>query len=1009
MLFCPCAPSESSSLLYQKMAPDPRPLAPEGGKLRTLNSQTSEPRTLNLQTLYVKKHTCNMKLIRTVLISVFLALPLMLGAQGFFKTYPPSALGECIDFEPSNAGGFWLIGNINGHALSRADAQGSVLWHVASLDAYTPKDIAQAADASVVVLFDDPQSPFCRLVRVSDAAQGTILWNIQLTGITLPKAMRSVAACPDGGFVVAGDTREASGRQVFVVQKIGADGQLLWSTQLSESLGEYQVKHLIVLDGGQIVVGGIQRYQNSTDFFVASTDAGGNLLWKKILPMTGRQLLHALEPAYNGGILLLGYTQEINPTQNVLLHFNAQGVLQWQKSFYIGTPSPLSTTNISPIGSCLAQNASGTIYLPANYFDEFGQVQDHRLMRFDANGNLLADPIIDGGVAEPHAVQLDAQGFVLISGYTDGGGFLLRCNTDGGLFKNQLQGSVYLDKNVDCIFNSNDIPALGMNIRLKNTSSGAQFFAHTDQSGGYKVRLPDGEYAVQVNPAISLPNYWTVCDTPLVTIAPNTPLVTAPILGISTAAACPLLEVNLSSSILRSCTTATWRVQYCNYGIEAATNAYVEIDLGSSGMLYESSGIPLTSQTGSILRFELGNVNPFDCGQFSIQLAVPCGLPPGMPICATAYIYPDSLCIPNQSNWDGAEIEVSGDCSGDVALRIHNKGAGDMSQALQYIVIEDHIVYMQGSFKLNAGQDTVLTVANPSGRAYYLRAEQSPGLKLPGNPSVVVDNCNNNLPAFLQLELPANENSPFISEFCDEIRAAYDPNDKRGFPLGWQAAHYLERGQELEYMIRFQNTGNDTAFLVVLRDTLDLNTLDPGSIRPGSSSHPYTFSFGEEPGELIFKFNRILLPDSSTNESASQGFVTFTVQQQPNLPDGTLIENRAGIYFDFNPVVLTNTSIHTIGRPLLSSIDPGPALPGISVAVMPNPFQGYTVLKVQGWKDASPLEFRLLDAAGRVVRTAGFTTSEYRFEAENLPNGLYYYQITAGGLPLARGKMVLIR
>ena len=133
------------------------------------------------------------------------------------------------------------------------------------------------------------------------------------------------------------------------------------------------------------------------------------------------------------------------------------------------------------------------------------------------------------------------------------------------------------------------------------------------------------------------------------------------------------------------------------------------------------------------------------------------------------------------------------------------------------------------------------------------------------------------------------------------------------------------------------------------------------------------------------------------------------MQQQPNLPDGTLIENRAGIYFDFNPVVLTNTYTHTIGRPLFSSINPGPALPDVSVQVMPNPFQAYTVLKVQGWKEASPLQFRLFDAAGRVVCTADFTNLEYRFEAENFENGLYYYQIMAGSLPLARGKMVLIR
>jgi uncharacterized repeat protein (TIGR01451 family) len=73
------------------------------------------------------------------------------------------------------------------------------------------------------------------------------------------------------------------------------------------------------------------------------------------------------------------------------------------------------------------------------------------------------------------------------------------------------------------------------------------------------------------------------------------------------------------------------------------------------------------------------------------------------------------------------------------------------------------------------------------------------------------------------------------------VIGSFDPNDKRGFPLGWQDQHLLERNQDIEYMIRFQNTGNDTAFLVVVRDTLPVATLDPGTLRPISASHDYTW------------------------------------------------------------------------------------------------------------------------------------------------------------------------
>ena len=114
----------------------------------------------------------------------------------------------------------------------------------------------------------------------------------------------------------------------------------------------------------------------------------------------------------------------------------------------------------------------------------------------------------------------------------------------------------------------------------------------------------------------------------------------------------------------------------------------------------------------------------------------------------------------------------------------------------------------------------------------------------------------------------------------------------------------------MEYLIRFQNTGTDTAFLVVIRDTIS-PFLDPATVRPGASSHPYTWSLMNN-GSLKFTFENIMLPDSNINEAASHGFIKFKIQQQPeNLP-GTTIHNQAGIYFDYNAPVITNQTTHKI-------------------------------------------------------------------------------------------------
>jgi hypothetical protein len=110
-------------------------------------------------------------------------------------------------------------------------------------------------------------------------------------------------------------------------------------------------------------------------------------------------------------------------------------------------------------------------------------------------------------------------------------------------------------------------------------------------------------------------------------------------------------------------------------------------------------------------------------------------------------------------------------------------------------------------------------------------------------------------------------------------------------------------------MIRFQNTGNDTAFTVIIKDVI-IPWLDIMSIRPGPSSHPYTMSF-EGLYTVVFTFSNILLPDSTTNRDGSMGFVQFQIQQKPD-KEGFTIPNQASIYFDYNFPILTNTTYHKI-------------------------------------------------------------------------------------------------
>jgi uncharacterized repeat protein (TIGR01451 family) len=175
------------------------------------------------------------------------------------------------------------------------------------------------------------------------------------------------------------------------------------------------------------------------------------------------------------------------------------------------------------------------------------------------------------------------------------------------------------------------------------------------------------------------------------------------------------------------------------------------------------------------------------------------------------------------------------------------------------------------------------------------------------------------------------------------ITAAYDPNDKVATTSSGTSAssYFLDLDEWIDYTIRFQNTGNDTAFTVVITDTLP-GTLNPASMQMGAGSHPFTWEL-KGAGILEFTFANILLPDSNVNEPASNGFVGFRIRPRLPVLVGEEITNIANIYFDFNPPVITAPSVLTAEfstevKDVHSSV----------VSIAPNPVAHYLLVKSNG-------------------------------------------------------------
>jgi hypothetical protein len=227
------------------------------------------------------------------------------------------------------------------------------------------------------------------------------------------------------------------------------------------------------------------------------------------------------------------------------------------------------------------------------------------------------------------------------------------------------------------------------------------------------------------------------------------------------------------------------------------------------------------------------------------------------------------------------------------------------------------------------------------------------------------------------------------------VVGSYDPNDKRmmNHRTGddFDGGIYFE-DNNLEYVVRFQNTGTAAARRVVIRDTLETN-LRPETVSNFAFSHDGV-AYIQNGNILVVEFNNIYLPDSTTDLEGSQGYVKFNISRTAGLAIGTSIENSAAIYFDFNSPIITNTAISTLEEAIVSVENLTNAM---QVSVMPNPFDAQLTAQYE-LQAQSKVTVRLYNALGQVavelapaVQAAG--GQNISLSTANLASGIYWLQI----------------
>lgn len=580
--------------------------------------------------------------------------------------------------------------------------------------------------------------------------------------------------------------------------------------------------------------------------------------------------------------------------------------------------------------------------------------------------------------------------------YNNRYGIVAKTTLYSTLNSNALVSKFYVDEDKNCIINQNDTLIKNKFLKVTDKYLNNNFYSSSNDS--LLIGLDTGSYVIHP----IAPVYFQLCEDSI-TFAHNKYYDTVRIeIPLKPIVICPYLEVDISTPILRRCFDNTYSVHYCNQGTADAKGVYIEVEL-DKWLSYKSSSIPLKNQQGNLLTFDIGNLPIGECGDFQILTYLNCDSTIlGQTHCTNAHIFPDSLCLPT-NGWDGSRIRVSGQCLGDsIRFEIKNASNSPMLQQSNYIVVEDEIIMSKKPFQLGANETLKINIP-VFGRTYRLEAEQSIGHPGSSKPTVTVENCGVG-PVSLGFvnQFYQDDADPFIDIDCQQNRGSYDPNDKQGYPLGYGKNHFIEQNQSIEYHIRFQNTGSDTAFTVRIQDKLS-NHLDPTTFVAGASSHPYSYRiFGN--GIVEFLFDPIALPDSNVNNAKSIGFVKFTISQKKDLPIGSEIKNNALIYFDYNSPIVTNSTLHTVGKNFITITETSEVDPS-SLKIYPNPFAQEAIIEVDN-NDVDKI-FELYDLYGRKIKEEKFVGNQLNFKRNHLQSGMYFFKITSKNKPLTQGKLII--
>ena len=226
--------------------------------------------------------------------------------------------------------------------VTRLNKEGQTKWRKLLGGKKKEKGIAisRAKDGNLLVLgegksFNNNGDQDLYVAKLS--LEGKVMWEKSFGG-DRDEYAGGIAGTNDGGVLIVGDTESFSKkgyRDIYIV-RLDKNGKEVSIKTIGGKLNDEANSLTRTADGNFMMVGSREvKRSGNADFFLMKLNQDGQKIWARTLGQAENDVLMAVAPTPDGGIVATGKTRSYNSVQTDLavMNFNKDGKLIWFKIY----------------------------------------------------------------------------------------------------------------------------------------------------------------------------------------------------------------------------------------------------------------------------------------------------------------------------------------------------------------------------------------------------------------------------------------------------------------------------------------------------------------------------------------------------------------------------------------------------------------------------------------------------------------------------------------------------